>query len=163
LAGHRRRETKLAASPAHIASHRNNHQPLSVLVGIAMPCFQHPLVRGVARLADVGEELRHQLAIVEPSEIGHLLEDTQHGLVMAQVLELLKHERSSAVGAARFSFSAGDGVRLTGRAAVIDAAPRKVFNPKLVEIALQAHFRIKPLEGPGSLWAPLEASTADSS
>jgi hypothetical protein len=79
---------------------------------------------------------------------------------MVQVLELLEHERSSAVAAC---FGACDGVRLTGRAAVVDVAPRKVFNPKLVEIALQAHSRIKPLENPGSFGAPLEASAADSS
>jgi hypothetical protein len=79
---------------------------------------------------------------------------------MVQVLELLEHERSSAVAAC---FGACDGVRLTGRAAVVDVAPRKVFNPKLVEITLQAHFWIKPLEDSGSFWAPLEAPTADSS
>jgi len=160
LAGHRQGETKLAASSPHVVSHRDNHQPFSVLAGIVMPCFQHPLVRGVARLANVGEELHHQFALVEPSEIGHLLEDTQHGLVMVQVLELLEHERSSAVAAC---FGACDGVRLTGRAAVVDVAPRKVFNPKLAEIALQAYSRIKPLEDSGRFGAPLEASAADSS
>jgi hypothetical protein len=117
-------------------------------------------VRGVARLANVGEELYHQLALVEPSEIGYLLKDTQHGLVMVQIPKLLEHERSSAVAV---SLAAGDGVRLTGRATIVDVAPRQVFNPKLAEIALQAYSRVKPLEHSRGLWAPLEASTADSS
>jgi hypothetical protein len=135
LAGHRRRETKPAASPPHIVAHRNNHQPLSVLADIVMPRLQHPLVRGVACLANVGEELHHQLALVEPSEIGHLLEDTQHGrLVVVQVLELLEHERTSAVVAA--SFTAGDGVRLTGRAAVVDVAPRKYKKKQIVSLCV---------------------------
>jgi hypothetical protein len=118
-------------------------------------------VRGVARLANVGEELHHQLALFEPSEIGHLLlKDTQHSLVMVQIPKPLEHERTSAVAA---GFTSCDGVRLTRRATVVDVAPRQVLHPELAEIALKAHSRMKPLEHSRSSRAPLEASTAGSS